>query len=113
MTSFMVMSYCMFTDLYNAYMTTLLLLDPGRFEVLISHDKMGLHLLQRIVGDDVDAQLLLALGEVQPQLAPGGVARPLAEEAGHLRAAVAAGQRGLVGVVRRRHVCSLLKKTLG
>ena len=84
-------------------MPTLLLLDTGNLEVFVRHREVRLHLFQRCIGDGVDSKLLLALGEVEPQLAPGRVPRSLAKESGHLRAAIAAGQGRLVGIILGGH----------
>jgi hypothetical protein len=85
-------------------MSANLLLDPGNVKVLIGDLEVGLHLLERLVGDGVDTELLLTLGEAEPELAPCRVTRPLAEETGHLLAAVAARQRRLVRVERGNHL---------
>ena len=79
-------------------MSALLLLDAGRLKVLVGQGKVGLHLLEGLGGDEVEAELLLALGEVEPELAPGRVSGALAEELGHLGAALPSREGGLVGV---------------
>lgn len=84
-------------------MTSALLLDAGHLEVLVRDGQMGAHLLEGLVGNGVDAQLLLALGQGQPQLAPGRVAGALAKELRHGGAAVPRRQRRLVRVERRGH----------
>lgn len=48
------------------HMTTNLLLMARNLKVLVSNSEMSPHLLERLVGDGVDAELLLALGEVEP-----------------------------------------------
>lgn len=82
-------------------MSTLLLLDTGNLEVLVRHREVRLHLLQGLISDGVDSKPLLALSEVEPQLAPGQVPRSLAKETGHLRATIAARQGRLVRIVLR------------
>ena len=84
-------------------MSTNLLLHTGHLKVLISNRQVSLHLLQSLGSNSVNAQLLLALSQTQPELAPSRVTRALAEESGHLFAAVAGGEGGLVRVVRRGH----------
>lgn len=81
-------------------MTSNPLLDTRSFKVLVGHDKVSLHLFQSLRSNGIDAQLVLSLGQTQPELAPGRVPRPLAEELRHLSAAVAAGQGCLVNIVR-------------
>ncbi len=104
MTSYILVSLSMLTDpSSNAYMPTLLLFDAGNLEVIIRHREVRLHLLQRLIRDGVDSKLLLALSEVEPQLAPGRVPRSLAKEVGHLRAAIAARQGCVVSIVLRGH----------
>lgn len=82
-------------------MSTTLLLHTRNLKVLIRNLKMSLHLLQGLIGNGIDAKLLLALCEAEPQLAPGRVPRSLAEELGHGGAAVPRRERGLVAVERR------------
>ena len=50
----------------NAYMPTLLLFDTSSLEVFVRHREVRLHLLQRLISDNVDSKLLLALSEVEP-----------------------------------------------
>lgn len=82
------------------YMTSNPLFNTRSFKVIISHDKVSLHLLQSLRSNGIDAQLVLSLGKAQPKLAPGRVPRSLAEELRHLSAAVAACQGCLVDIVR-------------
>lgn len=79
-------------------MSATLLLHTSNLEVLIRDHKMSPHLLQSLARNGVDSQFPLTLGEAEPELAPGGVAGPLAEELGHGGAAVAGSERGLVAV---------------
>lgn len=82
------------------YMTSNILLDTCSFKVVVSHGKVSPHLVQSLRSDDIDPQLVLSLGKTQPELAPDRVPRSLAEELGHLCAAVAACQGCLVDIVR-------------
>jgi len=61
------------------YMSATLLLHPSDLEILICEDKMRLHLLEGLARDGVDAQLLLTLGQPEPELAPGRMPGSLAE----------------------------------
>lgn len=88
----------------GTYVTALLLLNAGNLKVVVADGQVSSHLLEGFVGNRVDAELLLALGQTQPELAPGRVTRALAEELRHGGAAVPRRQRRLVAVVRRsRH----------
>lgn len=88
----------------RAYMSATLLLDTGDLKVPIGNLEMGPHLVQGLVGDGVDAEFLLAFCEAEPQPAPSRMTRALAEELGHLGAAVAARQGRLVSVVGGSHL---------
>lgn len=85
-------------------MSTTLLFDTSNLKLLIGYDKMSFHLFKGLGGNNVNSKSLLTLGETEPELSPGGMSCALAEELGHGRAAVAASQRRLVGIVRRRHL---------
>lgn len=84
-------------------MSTNLLLHTGHLKVLIGNSQVSLHLLQSFGSNGINTQLLLALSQTQPELAPGRVTRALAKESGHLFAAVAGGEGGLVRVVGGSH----------
>ena len=58
---------------------------------------VGLQLPDLLLGD-VQAQLVLGLGEGNPQLPPGLVAHILGEKVEHILRGVAAGQGGFVAV---------------
>lgn len=75
-----------------------LLLLARNLKIRIRHHNALAHLTQRLLADSLDAELALRLGEIQPQLPPGRVARALREELRHLRAAVPACEGRLVGV---------------
>lgn len=85
-------------------MSSALLFDASNLKVLIRDHKVGLHLLQCLGRDGVDSKLALALSEAEPQLAPCRMARSLAKELGHFRAAIAARQGCLVRIVLRSHL---------
>lgn len=82
------------------YMTSNPLLDTRSFKVIVGHDEVSPHLVQGLRSNGIDTQLVLSLSKTQPELAPGRMPRPLAEELGHLSAAVAACQGCLVDIVR-------------
>lgn len=82
------------------HMTSNPLLDARSFKVIVGHGKVSPHLVQSLRSNGVDTQLVFSLGKAQPELAPGRVPRPLAEELGHLSAAIAACQGCLVAIVR-------------
>lgn len=79
-----------------------LLLGPGNLKVLVGYYKVLLHLLERFRRDGLDTKLSLRLCEQQPKPAPLRVARALAKEPCHLRAAVSRRQRRLIRIVGRR-----------
>lgn len=81
-------------------MTSNPLLDTRSFKVIVGHDEVSPHLVQGLRSNGIDTQLVLSLSKTQPELAPGRMPRPLAEELGHLSAAVAACQGCLVDIVR-------------
>lgn len=84
----------------STYMTSNLLFDTRSFKVIVGHGKVSPHLVQSLRSNGIDTQLGFSLGQTEPKLAPGRVPRPLAEELGHLSAAVAACQGCLVDIVR-------------
>lgn len=88
-------------DVRHDIVAAFLLLDAGQLEVVIGDPKVSSHLLEGFRRDGLDPQLLLALGQVEPQLAPSRVARSLAEELRHLTTAVSPRQGRLVRVESR------------
>ena len=94
-------------------MTTSLFLDPCDLKVGIGHCEMLPHLPEGFRRDSLNAELLFALCQDQPQLAPLRVAGTLAEEVGHLWAAIPSRQRGLVGIEGRRPRLAFATSKLG
>lgn len=84
-------------------MSSTLLLNTSNLKVLICDLKVGPHLFQCLRRDCVNSKFSLALSEAEPQLAPGRMARSLAKELGHFRAAIAARQGCLVSIVLGGH----------
>lgn len=81
-------------------MSANLLLDTSSLEILIRNHKVSLHLLKGLGSNGINSEGLLTLGETEPQLSPGRMSRALAEDLGHGSAAVASGERRLIGIER-------------
>lgn len=94
-----------YMDVGHDVVATDLLLDASNFEGLISHGQVGAHLLKGLVGDLLDAEFLLSLGEEEPELPPGGCPGPRGEQGQHLLGCVAGPQRGLVRVEAGHDCC--------
>lgn len=61
-----------------------LLLIGSNLEGLVADDEVGADGVEGLVGDLVDAQLLLSLGQPEPELAPRRVALARREDLAHL-----------------------------
>lgn len=85
-------------DVGHDVVTADLLLLGSDGKVLVRHGQMSGHLGQGLVGDAINADLLLGLGKPVPELAPSGMAGPGSEELLHLRGRIAGVQRGLLQV---------------
>jgi hypothetical protein len=72
-----------------------LLFNGSGLELVILDDEVLPHLRERLTGDRLNAQILLGLCEIQPQLSPGGMPGALAERLLHLIAGVARVERRL------------------
>src|SRR5687768_10686370 len=68
---------------------------PAEVDVI----ELRLHLPKRVFADAVQPQLALAPRQLQPETAPQPELVPRREQPKHLRAGVAAGEGGFVGVV--------------
>jgi hypothetical protein len=79
-------------------MTSDLLLYTGNLKIGIGDGQMSSHLVQSLRRNDINAQLGLSFGKPQPELTPGRMPRPLAEERRHL-STIAAGKRRLVCII--------------
>lgn len=88
-------------------MSAKLLFDSSNFKVLIRDLEAGFHLFQSLGRDGINSEFSLALSKAEPQFAPGRVPSPLAKEPAHLRAAIAARQGRLVGIILRSHFCCI------
>ena len=77
-------------DMGHDIVTTPLFLGGRHKEVLISDGKMCSHLLERLVADEIYAELLLGFCEVQPKLAPCAVPVAGTEQLLYLRRGVPA-----------------------
>ncbi len=85
------------------------LVAVGGGELLVGRDEMGAERVEGGVGDR-EPELLLRLGEPEPELPPRRELRARREEAGHLVRRVARGQRVLVDVERVRHDFGILRR---
>lgn len=85
-------------DVSHDVVPPLLLLDLCNAKILVGNSQVLPHLAQGFVGDTLNAELLLRLGQEQPQLAPCRVAAALREELRHLCRAITPCQRCLVQV---------------
>jgi hypothetical protein len=56
------------------------LLYTGNLKIGIGDGKMSSHLIQRLRRDNINAQFRFGFGKPQPELTPGRVPGPLAEE---------------------------------
>lgn len=90
-----------------------LLLNTGNLESLVSHGEVSPHLLKSLIGNLLNAKLLLGLGKVQPELPPGGSTSAGGEQGEHLLGGIARAQGGLVGVEARHDGGNLVGDSLG
>lgn len=77
-------------DMGHDIVTTPLFLSGRHTKILISDGEVCSHLLERLVADEIYAELLLAFCEIQPKLAPCAVPVAGTEQLLHLRGGVPA-----------------------